>query len=1480
MSADDSLDLFHPLIRHWFLSQVGTPTDVQVQAWPRIAAGEHVLLTAPTGTGKTLAAFLWALNQFIVGEYETGHCRVLYVSPLKALNNDIQRNLLTPLAALREVFEEHGESFPDIRVQTRSGDTPADERRRMLRTPPEILITTPESLNLMLSSRGGLGMLNGIQVVILDEIHSIVAGKRGTHLITAVERLVRLCGEFQRISLSATVRPMEVVAEFVGGYELLEDNRYRLRPVALVRADSQKTYQVQVRFPAVSEALPVWEAIAEDCRKTIARNRSTLIFTNMRRLAETLTWRINTPDENSTEMQLLAYAHHGALAREIRTEVERRLKSGRLRAIVATSSLEMGIDIGSLDEVVLVQSPPGIASAIQRVGRAGHKVGEVSRATILPTHGQDILTAAVLARNILAQNIEAVHPIRAPLDVLAQMLISMSGVETWNIDDLFSEVRRSWAFHEISREQFDLVLNMLEGRYAQTRLRELKPKLSIDRVDNTAVARPGALQDVYFSGGTIPDRGMYHLRHLETNALIGELDEEYVWEADVGHALTFGTQNWRIERITHNDVFVLPAGAMSANAPFYRSEAMDRDWHFSEQIGNFLESANERLDDPTFKAELQRDYCLDGTTAQTLRDYLKHQKESCDRDLPHRHHVLIEHIQTGPEGTPGTQVVIHTGWGGKVNRPLALALSAAWEEQYGERVEIYAGDDAVYLLMIEEINSADLLSLVSSARVDELLTKRLEGSGFFGARFRECAGRALLLTRRKMRERMPLWVSRLRSKQLLESIANFPDFPILLEAWRSCLQDEFDMEALRGLLRELEVGVISWSEVHHHNASPFAAALSWEQVNKYMYEDDTPKGELSSKLRQDLLREVAMTPSLRPVLPPEVVAGFVAKRQRLAPEYAPQSARDLLDWVKERLLLPMSEWRQLLEAITRDHGLAEEELLSANLRKLAKLSLVDAVEPLIAAVEQLPRIMALWDNEVIVESLSGEPIKPPRKATDHDSEVQISDLLGEWLRCYGPVNPQWITQTLGISESALLPEIEDLLDLQKLVQGRLVAEGAEDDLCDSENYEILLRLARTAAIPSFTPLPCEKVPLFLAHFQGLCKPGDDADALWERMAQLSGSVFPAELWEEAILPARLARYDSSWLDSLMQEGRLHWIGMGKGKIAFCLEDDLPLVHIAPHATPADNLRDLLPDEYASYGLQALAMRTSKRLGDLTLRLWEGVWHGLVSNDSAAALRKGIISKYQPPNLPQPTVQGHPEGRRLSRKPLERWIGSGLFAGNWYRLPEATPTDDLLEEEERAKDRVRLLLDRYGLLFRELLQNEAPMFQWPRVFRALRLMELSGEVLSGIFFHGIQGLQFISPRAFRMIQRDLPEDAVWWVNAYDPAAPSGLALDALKGSFPRRVPTNFLVFRGQDLVLTLLREGKELNFSVPPEDARLQEYLAPLQVIITRRFQPVMQVVIDKINGVEVNHSPYVKVLEQNFNVAKDGKKLFVSRKLR
>ena len=1495
-ASTDGLELFHPLVARWFRERLGAPTDVQRQSWPRIAAGEHLLITAPTGSGKTLTAFLWALDRLIRGEWQTGAARVLYVSPLKALNNDIRRNLLGPLGELCETFAAAAAPFPGIRVRTRSGDTPQHERRAMLRRPPEILITTPESLNLLLSSRGGLGLLGNVATVILDEVHSVVGNKRGVHAITAVERLVPLSGEFQRIALSATVKPLPTVAEFVGGRRAEGEGegepRLRPRPVGIVQSADAKQYDIRVRFPQTAadqqgaDAESVWPPLVEEFSRIVAGNRSTLLFTNNRRLCEKLTLLINGGGGRP-----LAYAHHGSLSREIRETVERKLKDGELRAIVATASLELGIDIGALDEVVLVQSPHSIASGIQRIGRAGHDVGEVSRGTLFPTYSSDFIESAVMAAGVLNRDIEEVRPVEAPLDVLAQVVVSMAALEPRDLDEAYRVVRSSYPYRDLGRRQFDLVVDMLAGRYAHTRIRELQPKLSVDRLDNTAAARRGAVQDLYFSGGTIPDRGYFHLRVEESNARIGELDEEFVWECSEGQTFTMGSQSWTIRRITHNDVFVTPSPPKAADLPFWKADGGGREFHFSERIGEFLEAADGCLDDPGFRQRLQRDHAMDETAADQLLELLIRQKKETGCPLPHRRHVVVEYAGSAPLGHEGNQVVLHTFWGERVNRPFALALDAAWEERFGQRLEIYPANDCIAMMLPHEIEPEELLSLVPPARLEDHLRRRLESSGYFGARFRECCGRALLLGRRRMNERLPLWLTRLRSRKLLDAVRRFDDFPLLIEAWRSCLQDEFDMPALQQLLAELESGGISWSAAHTEQPSSFARAISWRQVDNYMYRGDEPAASEPSRLRGDLLREVLFSPDLRPALPAAVVRGFVDKRQRLAPGYAPRSARELVDWVVERLLIPEAEWEELLAAIDRDRGIdpdsgaAAADLVAAAGDRLVR---VDAGGPvLIAAREQLPWLGRAWSRlpgrgsrvEVLAD---GSAAAVPGEAGGADGEGEAegeagpAGLIGRWLQFYGPLAPAQIEETLGIEPALLRQALDDLVDSEAAVRGLLVAGAGVETWCDAENLEVLLRLARAGAVPAFRPLPLSRLPLFLAAWQGLTDAEGGAGDLPRRLEQLLCHEAPAAAWEGEILPARLPGYSGSWIDACMQESSLRWVGRGSERVALCFDADLDLLRGPdgsaeegdgePAAEDAAAAAGLFPDLAGRYDFATLQRLTGISASELSRRLWSGAWAGRVTNDSFGALRKGIETRFEVPEA------GPPAGRRPGaggRGGFSRWKGSLPFAGNWLLLPEAEPPADPLESEERCKERVRLLLDRYGLLFRELLQRESAPFRWPALFRSLRLMELSGEILSGCFFEGIPGPQFISHRAFRRLQRDLPEKQVFWINAADPASPCGLPLEELRASLPRRVAATHLVYHGPDLVVLSARRGKALTFRVDADCEDLPRYFGFLHHLLTAPYRSSRRVVVETIDGSPASRSPYLDALRTCFEVLPD-----------
>jgi len=1489
-----ALSRFHPIIARWFTAEIGQPTEVQEESWQRIATGEHVLITAPTGSGKTLAAFLWAINQLVTGQLPTGHTSVLYVSPLRALNNDIQRNLLGPLGELREAFQESGASFPSIRVQTRSGDTPQSERHQMQRHSPEILITTPESLNLLLSSVGGRSVLKGIATVILDEVHAVFGNKRGVHLMTAVERLVPLNGEFQRIALSATIRPLETVAEFVGGFRIegkAHSVHHTPRPVSIVRSDTTKTYDIRVRFPEEvvdqQDQDAIWGPLTDEFRQVINRNQSTLLFANNRRLCERLALMINEGEETP-----VAYVHHGSLSREIRAEVERRLRDGELKAVVATNSLELGIDIGSLDEVVLVQSPPAVSSAIQRVGRAGHQVGEVCRGTVFPTHPQDLLEAAVLAAAIPENDMELARPVLCPLDVLAQVVVSMVGIEEWDIDELYTQVTVSHAYRHLSREQFDLVLNMLAGRYADTRIRELKPRVSIDRIDNSVVATKGALLALYTSGGMIPDRGYFHLRHQETGALIGELDEEFVWEASIGQTFGLGTQNWRIERITHNDVFVLPGNPRIMAAPFWKGEENYRDFHFSERIGQFLEAANGRLDDPTLADDLCRDHSMDDSAAGQLVTFLKRQRDRMGCDLPHRHHIVAEFVSSGPGGVPGNQLVLHTTWGGRVNRPFALALDAAWETRYGQRLEVYTGNDCIVLQLPPDVRADEVLSLVSSGNLEKLLRKRLEGSGFFGARFRECTGRSLLLTRGRIGERMPLWMNRLRSQKLLDSVLRYDDFPVLLEAWRTCLQDEFDIEHLHQVLAELESGAIQWSEAHTYYPSPMAQSLTWRQTNQYVYMTDEPTAGTTSRLRSDLLNHVVFTPGIRPLVAAEIVRQFETKRQRLAPGYSPESPRDVVDWVKERLLIPEPEWERLLQAMHDDHGTDTSELPQATDERLVRITPPASSGPLIVALEALPRIHhALYpEQDPAVQSLVGAgEVRQTARGVETTSEGDRDELfaatLGEWLQFYGPVTFEFVQTTLGVERQRLSLALEDLIDSQKAIVGQLVKDSPDECLCDSENFEALLRLTRAGAVPVFEPLAAEWLPLFLAQHQGMTRPGDDVESLFRCIEQLLCLPLPADLWESEVLPARLHPYSTSWLDSIMQEGDLRWVGSENRRVSFCFGPDLDLMQGDTANASAEEsseqeptVTDIFPSPVGRYDFSTLHSLSGFRTNELSDALWEAVWRGQATNDTFAALRRGIENRFKVPK-----VVDAPTGLRRSRRTggragFARWKGSLPFAGNWFRLPSPEPSDDLLETEERMRDRARLLLDRYGILFRELLERELPIFRWASVFRALRLMELSGEVLAGYFFHGVPGPQFISHEAFRRLQRKLPEDAVYWLNATDPASLCGARLDAFRGRLPRRVAGAHLVYRGTQLVAVSKRNGKTLAFEAPPDDPNLPEYLGPLHHMLTRQFRPVRRITVETINGEDAARSPYLDVLSTAFDVAIDYRTVVLYRK--
>ncbi len=1417
---------FHPTVRRWFGEKFPEPTLVQRAAWPVIADGGHTLITAPTGSGKTLTAFLWSLNRFARGDWAPGQTRVLYISPLKALNNDIQRNLLGPLAELQQ-----SDDFPRLQVRTRSGDTLQSDRQRMLRKPPDILITTPESLTNLLTTVRGRTALQTIETIIFDEVHSLVDNRRGVSLLSSTERLVDLCGEIQRIALSATVNPLQAVATFVGGY----DDTGTPRPVAIVNPPSDKSISLKVCYPesvqsAAESGDSVWDPLADHFRTVIDANRSTLFFTNSRMMAEKITLKIN-----SQSPALLAYAHHGSLAREIRAEVERRLKDGELRAIVATSSLEMGIDIGALDLVVMLQAPPGIAATLQRLGRAGHSVGAVSHGALFPVHSHDFLQAAALSRATQQRDLEPLVPITGPLDTLAQIIISMTATESWQVDDIYQLIVRATPYHNLPREQFDLVLELLAGRYAGARVRELQPRIIYDRINATVTAKKGAVFALYNSGGSIPDRGYYQIRHADSGSKIGELDEEFVWEAKIGDSFTLGTQHWQVQRITHNDVMVRPAKPSGIAPPFWRAERLNRSFHYSQRIGDFLRLAETALDsnrEDELVSHICSELAFDDSASKKLIDYLQRQRAATETALPHDKHLLVEQVATGPGGYRGPdmqqQVIIHTFWGGRLNQPWALAMQSAWQLQFNESPEIHADNDAIVIQTTASPDPAAVLALVNRDNIDELLRQSLEGSGFFGARFRECAGRFLLLPRQKFNQRLPLWMSRLQAKKLLAATQNFNDFPVTLEAWRSCLKDEFELDALRTVLTDLADGQIDWSFTQTASPSPFAGNLSFDQINRYMYADDTPEQSGTTALSDDLIKSAVQDASLRPRVAKTICDQFVAKRQRMLPEYQPVDAEEWSEWVKERVLIPASEWWPDWNDSPAKSDARLVEFMRGEERWVCHLEHAGAL---------------------IKTGLTAEARCTHSEWPDLADERDAIALATEILSFYGPVDEPTLEK--------ILPSVPaGLLQSEALIHGPLLEQDDTLYYCDAENFEILLRWQRAARRPSFEALPVTCLPAVIANWHHFNASATDTN-LQNAFEQLRGFSSPVGLLLNDIFASRFRDFSTHQLDSFFQSQELAWFGTGNQQCCLCYPEDIELLNTPDDEAP---IRSLFHDPNARYSYSTLSAELPADPSDNPAKQWwAAVWAGQIFADTLAPLRQGLERDYGNTGTAQPL-------RRSSRRRLSpRAVG---WAGNWQLAPLANADADPLTEMEETRERVHLLLDRYGFINKELADREGGKFRWRHLFRALRVMELSGEVLQGLFFEQLAGPQFISQRALlRLQQQENPPDH-FWCSALDPASPCGLGIDWPE--LPQRRTQNYLAFFQGELALVVENTGRRLTFHVPPDHPDISQILAVCEHLANTR----KKIQVDSINAEPSRLSPYLPALARVLKKRADHKTVY------
>jgi ATP-dependent Lhr-like helicase len=1415
-AAASPLAPFHPLVREWFERAFAEPTASQRKGWPPIAAGESTLILAPTGSGKTLTAFLWALNGIFEDKLAGREpARLLYLSPLKALNYDVERNLRGPLAGIAAGAARQGIEAPEISVAVRTGDTPQRERQRMLRSHPDILITTPESLYLLLTSRG-TEMLAGIRAVIIDEIHAVAGTKRGAHMALSLERLERLVadggGALQRIGLSATQRPLSEIARFLGG----QDAEGTPRPVSIVDAGSAKRLDIEVVVavddmrelggaePAPDDSLAVtgtesrrrsiWPAMYPELLALVRAHRSTLIFVNNRRLAERLALRLN-----ELAGEEVARAHHGSLAREQRTLIEEQLKAGALPALVATSSLELGIDMGAVDLVIQVESPRSVARGMQRIGRAGHQVGAPSRGRIFPKYRGDLLECAAVVERMHRGAIEHTRVPRLPLDVLAQQLVAICSEGSWSVDELEGIARGSYPFAELSREQLEGVLDMLAGRYPSDEFAELRPRIVWDRTTDMVRGRDGSRALAVQNAGTIPDRGLYAVV-LPDGARVGELDEEMVYEARSGQAFMLGASTWRIEEITRDRVIVTPAPGAPGAVPFWKGEGVGRPYELGEAVGRLarelVAAGPERS-----AARLRAESSFDERAARNLVDYLDDQARATGT-VPSDRAIVVERFR---DEIGDWRLCVLTPFGARVHAPWALALGARIRAQTGQEAHTIWGDDgiALHLPDADAAPSADV-ALIHPDELQELVLAELGGTALFGARFRENAARALLIPRRRPGVRTPLWQQRLKASSLLQVARRFGSFPVILETYRECLDDWFDLPALRGVLGRIESRELAVVEVETATASPFAGSLLFEYVASYMYDDDTPVAERRAQalsLNRDLLRELLGQEELRDLIDAGALEALEADLQGLSERARARSADGLHDLLRRVGDLSRAEIALRTADPDRAGGWIEDLIAE---RRACRLR-----------VGGEERVIAAEDAGRYRDGLGAMPPSGVPEAFLEAVPHALRDLVVRYARTNGPFHTSDLAHRYALPAGALEPLLAALEGEGALVLGELRPGGSGREWCEVDVVRRLRRASLAALRREIEPADPTALGLFLPDWQRIDRPGGrrGVEALRDALAALQGLALPAAQWESEVFPRRVADYGPAALDELAARGEIVWVGagaggVGGGRVALFFRDDAALLgpppaDPGPEGEVADALRVALISG-ASFWEDLLGAAQAPREEVFTV-LWALVWAGEVTNDLWLPLR----APRRLPQLQRPGATAH--GRRLGA----RRAAPSAVAGRWSLAGRLFAAQ--IDASERRRATAELLTQRHGVLTRSATLAEGVPGGYSAVYAALGELETLGTLRRGYFIEGLGGAQFAMPGAVERLRdlRDAPADGaprVLVLGAADPAQPYGAAApwpsrDGARS--PSRVYGAQVVLVGGAPVLYLERGGRSL-----------------------------------------------------------------------
>ncbi|WP_449594943.1 ATP-dependent helicase [Nonomuraea terrae] len=1378
-----SLDHFSQVTTQWFAGAFRAPTAAQEGAWESIARGDNTLVVAPTGSGKTLAAFLWSLDRLAGATPDTERkgTRVLYVSPLKALAVDVERNLRAPLAGLKQTARRLGLPVPEISVAIRSGDTPAQDRRRFAAKPSDILITTPESLFLLLTSQAREA-LRTVETVIVDEVHAVAATKRGAHLALSLERLDALLDRpAQRVGLSATVRPVSEVAAFLGG----------ARPATVVQPPSDKQIEVEVVVPVEDmtemEARPrqeggefapdpanrsIWPHVEDRLFDLIEAHSSTIVFANSRRLAERLCTRLNElaydrgqggeavdlsiwetgPKRTPADMMAQAgaskgtvteivRAHHGSVSKEERAQIEEALKSGRLPAVVATSSLELGIDMGAVDLVACVEAPPSVASGLQRIGRAGHQVGAVSKGVIFPKYRGDLVQTAVVAERMKSGMIEELRYPRNPLDVLAQQIVAMTALDEWTVDELESVIKRAASYATLPRSALEATLDMLAGRYPSEEFTELRPRIVWDRVTGTLRGRPGAQRLAVTNGGTIPDRGLFGVFLVgERASRVGELDEEMVYESRVGDVFVLGATSWRIEDITADRVLVSPAPGQPGKLPFWHGDAQGRPAELGRAIGQFLREQAKHGSTERMQAA-----GLDEFAAANLLAYLREQREATGY-VPDDRTLLVErfHDELGD-----WRVVIHSPYGARVHAPWALAINRRLRERYGIDVQAVHSDDGIVLRIPDTLAEPPTdVAAFDAEEIEQIVTEELGGSAMFASRFRECAGRALLLPRRTPGRRSPLWQQRQRAAHLLGVASQYASFPIVLETMRECLQDVFDVPGLVQLMRDVAARRVRVVEVETSQASPFAASLLFHYVGAFMYEGDAPLAERRAQalaLDTSLLAELLGQADLRELLDPDVISDSERELARLdRPLRDPEDLADLLRSHGPLLAPDVSvrggdpAWLEELERARR------------------------AIRVRIAGEEQWA---AIEDTARMRDALGVPPPVGVPHAFLEPVADPLADLVARHARTRGPFHAATAAVRFGLGVAVVTDALRRLAASGRVVSGEFRPGGRGEEWCDSGVLRMLRRRSLARLRKEVEPVAPETLARFLSAWHGVT--GSDGgspargtigsaramDALVRSIEQLQGAAVPASALETLVLPSRVPGYHPALLDELTSSGDVMWMGQGSlpggdGWVSLYFADTAPLLMPEPAEITMTPVHERVLELLVGGG--ALFFRgISDQLGsldDATLvsALWDLVWAGRVSGDTLAPLR-ATLGTGRPAHRPPVT--------RRRRAVLPSRSGPPTVAGRWWLLPG--PAADATQ---RAHAQAEVLLERHGVVTRGAVTSERLPGGFTPIYQVLRVYEESGRCRRGYFVEGLGGAQFALPGAVDRMRAMAPSVA--------------------------------------------------------------------------------------------------------------------------